>query len=439
MTRRLWLLSSLVYLLVLFAFIIRRGELAALAFLPLVMIFSAIFQGMLSGEKLSAVRGLSAQKVSPGRAVTVRLEVFNEGNQVLRVAIVDPARAQFLTVEGETEALTMLDAGKSITLEYQVTGKRGLVKFPDVEATVEDAFGLFKRIVYLRAPASLTILPKVDKLRSVPMAPARTQIYAGLIPAKLSGSGINFFGVRPYRPGDPQRWINWKKTARYEESFYITEFEQERIADVGLVLDARDLTEVTGRDDTLFEHSVQAVASLADSFLRYGNRVGLMVYGRGTEATFPGYGKYQRERILRSLAYAKTGENMVLVNLGYLPTRFFPAKSQIVLVSPLAMDDIEPLVRLRANGYNVMVISPDPIAYETAMYSPGRERELAHRIARLERIILLRQVREAGIPVVDWDVQTPLDTAIQTTLGRGGIRGQPRAALQGNNSNGGRQ
>ena len=40
------------------------------------------------------------------------------------------------------------------------------------------------------------------------------------------------------------------------------------------------------------------------------------------------------------------------------------------------------------------------------------------RIARLERALLLRQLRRAGIQVVDWQVDRPFDQAVHTSLNR---------------------
>lgn len=66
------------------------------------------------------------------------------------------------------------------------------------------------------------------------------------------------------------------------------------------------------------------------------------------------------------------------------------------------------------------MISPDPVAYEVGLVGQGRERvkelELAVRIARLERILLLRRLQKFGIRVVDWQVDKSLNQVIHTTL-----------------------
>jgi uncharacterized protein (DUF58 family) len=252
----------------------------------------------------------------------------------------------------------------------------------------------------------------------VAIRPLRTRGTAGPVPARQGGAGIDFFGVREYQMGDPRRWINWRASARHPRALFTNEFEQERIADVGLILDARRRTDVVAGEDALFEYGIRATASLAERFLSDGNRVGLLVYGRALDWTFPGYGKVQRERILRALARAQTGDSQVFDKLDYLPTRFFPARSQLVLFSPRCMDDLRMLVRLRARGYQLLVIRPDPVSMELDVLGNMPGSDLAARIVRVERTLLQRKLQQAGIHVVDWRLDRPFDQVIHASLSR---------------------
>jgi uncharacterized protein (DUF58 family) len=233
-------------------------------------------------------------------------------------------------------------------------------------------------------------------LKYITIRTRRTRVYSGTIPARVGGSGVEFFGLREYQPGDPPRWINWRASARQDETMYANEFQQERVADVALVLDGRVKTNRFRDGRSLFEHSVLAAASLADAFLSQGNRVGLLHYGRYLDWTFPGYGKVQRERILQALAHAQTGGSPVFSGLEHIPVRFFPAHSQVVLVSPLHADDLETLIQLRARGYQIMIISPDPVAFELAYLPQVLSVKLAARVVRMERNLLLKKYSGPG-------------------------------------------
>jgi uncharacterized protein (DUF58 family) len=173
---------------------------------------------------------------------------------------------------------------------------------------------------------------------------------------------------------------------------------------------------------------VQAAASLADALLHQGNRVGLLLYSSYLRWTFPGYGKIQRERILHALANARTGESQVFADLEHLPTRLFPPESQIVLISPLLEDDFMPLVQLRAQGYEVMVISPNPVRFELSYLPPSKTVQLAGRVVQMERTMLLQRMGRAGIHVLDWDVTEPFDLFVKRRLGRVPALARMRAA-----------
>ena len=414
--KRSLLLGIFVYSVLIAGLISRNGALVALAFPLVLYLFVALFQRP-EDLNLRTTRVLSETCVSQDTHVEVTLTLVNEGAIVEELLVADIVPPALTLVEGETRALATLASGETLTLSYTVSGKRGSYDFRDVHVTAYEHLGLFSRHKKLEIFERLLVLPSVLQLRRVPIRPLQTRGYAGPVPARRGGPGVDFYGVREYQAGDPLRWINWRISARHTRTIFTNEFEQERVADVGLILDARRRNDLVVNRQSLFEHSIQAAASLAGAFLNDGNRVGLLVYGRGLEWTFPGYGKVQREQILRALARARTGDSLVFESLDYLPTRFFPAKSQIVLVSPLCEDDPQMLVRLRARGYQVLVISPDPVSFE-AERATTKDAVLAARLARLERTLLLRRLSGAGIQVVDWSVHAPFDRTVNASLGR---------------------
>jgi len=415
--RRLVLLGGLAYALLLVGLAARNGGVLALI-LPLVVYLGAAALYGPRGVQLRAVRTLGADRVYSGTPVTVGLTITNEGPGLEEVFIEDLFPRELALLEGEASLLASLPPGGSLVLGYTLLGKRGCFEDWDVRVTAGERLGLLRRQQVFPVPSRLWVLPRAARLRRLPIRPLRTRGPAGPVPARQGGSGVDFYGVREYQPGDPRRWINWRISARHPQALFSNEFEQERIADVGLILDARRRSDVRLADDSLFEHAVGATASLAEAFLNDGNRVGLLVYGRFLDWTLPGYGKVQRERILRALARAGTGDSQIFDRLEYLPTRYFPAQSQLVLVSPLCPDDLPMLVRLRARGYQVLVIRPDAIAFELGAIDRRPETDLAARILRLEQGLLLRRLRQAGVQVVDWPVDRPLEQAVHASLGR---------------------
>ena len=121
---------------------------------------------------------------------------------------------------------------------------------------------------------------------------------------------------------------------------------------------------------------------------------------------------------MQSLARAEIGNSSVFTDLMRLPSQLFPINSQLVLISPLKNDDYNTLIHLRARGYQVMVISPNPVDYEQENLPDNANIRLAARIIGMERRMFMLKLKRAGIQALDWDVNQPLDRLVKSHLGR---------------------
>jgi len=415
--RRLTLLTVLIFTIYLLGLAALDGELIALA-IPLAVYLGFGMLRSPQNNALEVTRTLEMERTRPLNAVRVQIKIVNRGPAVDEILVRDGVPDGLRVTQGQSAARLPLPDGQH-TWAYTVQGNRGTYDFQEVSAVLSEHLGVAHRTLHYPLRSRLTVLPDSYPLRKLSIRPTRTRGFAGPIPSRQSGSGTDFFGVREYQLGDPFRWINWRLSARHNELLFSNEFEQERLADVGIILDARERTNIgvtEGSSPALFESSVQAAAALAEQFLEDGNRVGLLVYGRGLDRTFPGYGRHQRERIFQALARATIGDSLVFDSLDFLPTRFFPARSQIVLITPLCAEDPPVLARVRARGYEVLVVSPDPVDYEATRLGNDSLTALAARIAAVERALWLRSLERVGIQVVDWKVGSSLDAAIHAAL-----------------------
>jgi uncharacterized protein (DUF58 family) len=419
MRNHLFLLAALIFTIILVGLLSLRGDVLALA-LPLVVYLGAAVWFSSGEVNLSIQRKLSADWVNEGTPVTVTLTLVNNGSDVEELLLQDrlPPGAQL--IDGETSLFISLPARATHELSYTIRPRRGEYNWRPMKGLAGEMFALFGRELLVEAPNKLYVRPAVLQFSPIPIRPPQTRGFSGPIPARQAGSGVDFFSVREYEPGDPQRHINWKIAARHPFDLFTNTHQAERVADVGIILDSRIQLNVFAHGDSLFEHSTQAAASLAATFLGDGNRVALLVYGGSIQSVYPGYGKVQRERILNALARARLGRNYALENLGHLPTRFFPTRSQIVLISPLQFDDLPILVQLRARGYAVMLICPNALDFEIYPGTPNPQEDLAYRLANAERVFMLQQARRIGVQVVDWRVQDPLEPILLHT-----VRSQP--------------
>jgi uncharacterized protein (DUF58 family) len=138
---------------------------------------------------------------------------------------------------------------------------------------------------------------------------------------------------------------------------------------------------------------------------------------------FPGYGKVQLHRIMGCLSKAKVGsENRTPVHLDFIPIRMFPSRALIIIISPLVSADRYIFRRLRAYGYQALLVSPDPIDFASPTLAQDTTTQLAIRTARVERRLRLNDISQLQIPVVDWQISQPLFPLVRNALTRS--RGQ---------------
>lgn len=416
MSGRFLLLASMIYMLFMIAIATLNGGPLVLA-LPMVLYLGIAILNSPPQVNLRIERVLKQDTLTENNETKIKLQITNDGSNLEEVLIIDLLPEGLELVDGNVTALATMPHNEKLEMEYTVRAKRGGYEWEHVVVEAGDHLGVMRRKLQINVPGHLTYLPTSPHVRKIAIRPRRTHGHSGPIPARIPGSGIDFYGLREYQLGDPRRWINWRASARHENQLYVNQFEQERIADVGIILDARQQADVVlSQKEALFEYSIKATGALAEAFLNDGNRVGLLIYGFGMERIFPGYGKVQLKRIRQALGQARTGHNFALESLRYLPTRFFPAGSQVVMVTPLQNSDLNAFTRLRASGYEVMVISPDPVNYEARHL--GIYGELAWQLAKIERALLLHKLQRMGVRIVDWDVSQPFEPLVRFAFSR---------------------
>lgn len=409
--------GALAFVFLLTGMAIRSGTLIA---------FAAVFVATLAGTRLreppapqlDVRREFESRRVGQGKPVGVTLHVTNTGERLPSLVLADEVPRGLAVRSGSPRQMIRLAAGETFSCTYTVSGERGRYRFSRVEAR---SYGFAAERVRRAAHTvygELTGLPPRRTIEAIPLLPRRTLLYHGPIRAGVPGEGTDFFDVREYAEGDPLRRINWRASARHEGRLFTTDFERERIAEVGIIVDGRLGRNPLVRGVSLFEHSVAAAVSLSDSLLADGHRVGLITIGTGLSWTFPGYGKRQAERIYTALATATEGDSAVFDALDSVPTRVLPASSQVIVVSPVGGSDVRAISVMVARGYSVIVVRPDPLSLEPLPPTPAREAAIARRLLTIDRVLTVRELERVGVPVVSWNVNEPFEACIRANIPR---------------------
>lgn len=389
--------------------VVGRPAVVLLAAVPL----AALGAGSLTAPptpEVSVSRALSSDSPELGERVTVRVTVTNEGASMADCHIADELPADIGALDAP-ETSVRLPAGTTATLEYTVVARRGEHAFGDVTVT---ARGLTAEESVTEAiESAFRCRPESRPLSLRPAVRRR----AGERSSDTAGSGVEFHSVREYRPSDPQRRIDWRRFARSGELTTV-EFRDDAPETLHLLVDARPLCAVRGGDaePTAVAYCADAAERLAAALSNRGIEVGVGLYPRSPVAVPPGTGRPHRERIRRLLdgheafpwgdgdeapTAARTASPEAPTADGGLPERL-RRTGRVVLLSP-CLDDrpVEFVETIHGSGGDIGLLSP-----EIGGESPGAVIERARRAERLDRL------SGAGVRVVDWDVEAPLERAV---------------------------
>lgn len=387
---------------------------------PALLLVAAVPVGVLAvvaasnepDPSLVVSRSIDRESPQPGETITVETTVTNVGEGLADVRLVDLVPAGVHVVEGSPRLGAPLPANAARTIRYDVRVRRGHHTFEGVRAICRDLAGAREVDCVIQSTDSFTCVPDPAPLSTVPLR-ALTTPYAGRIPTDQPGEGQEFHATREYRPGDALRRIDWNSYASTRDLGTV-QFRTERAATVVVVADAREPTFVRSSPDApaASDRCLDATARLSISYLDHGDNVGIGSLGRDAWID-PGSGDDHRNRLLHTLGTdpgfspAPGGADLsVHQSLAWLRHRL-PADAQVVVCTPLIDDDAARLVELlEAHGHAVSVVAPDP----TSDGSAGRT------LARLERDRRVDQVRELGVPVVDWQEDTSLERALLASV-----------------------
>lgn len=152
---------------------------------------------------------------------------------------------------------------------------RGIHRFDDVRVEATDPLGLFFFESRIACPGEIVVHPSPVPSRMPRNGGAGWQGLRDRDGSARRGEGLDFHGVRDYRPGDPSRRVHWRTTAR-RGTLAVVEFEKAFQQDVCVVVDhGTDVPAGEGRETPL-EYSVKAAATRVDQVLATGGGMTLV-------------------------------------------------------------------------------------------------------------------------------------------------------------------
>lgn len=349
--------------------------------------------------------------------VRVSVTVQNVGDTpLLDCSVIDGVPPDLLVTDDSPRHGTALRPGTETTFSYTLTAIRGEHTFTPPVVIARDLSGSVERLTRVEPAGETTIscVPRLEPLETMPLR-THTTPFAGRGTSDTGGNGVEFYGLREYRPGDPRSRVDWNRLAKTGELSTL-QFRAERRRTVMIVIDARSESYLA-RDETersAVDQSVTAAGRLFATILDTNINVGIAALSPHSQACWlaPNSGDAHRRQGRRLLACHPALSAMCATGDGresgsesveQLCSRL-PATGQIIVLTPLCDDSIsESIKQLEALGHPVTVISPNP----TALTSPGGQ------LVHTERALRIARLHCSEIPVLDWRYgDEPLSAAI---------------------------
>ncbi len=330
----------------------------------------------------STLRALEVVRQAPGlmkegQQRPVRLTVTNSGVRRRYFFTVSDRLPDGLEVAGEERALVpSLAADEQFTVEYTLRARRrGVYEIGPAILEHSDLIGMFQFERELGGSAELVVHPTPERIPAVwdraaslraPQQPRR----------RFRGEGTEFYGTRPFVPGDDLRRVDWKSTARRGQ-LIVREYERAEATDATIVLDLQRSHHRGQGDDATVERAVKLAASVMAQLLERGSSVGLVAAGIEDHSVPPSADPRQRTRMLDALARVRADGTQTLAGVLAEYQSYLPDGGMVIVISPrLDSEALGVAEDLQTRGYAVswMVV-------EARGEVAGRRRIQPHQLA----------------------------------------------------------
>lgn len=350
--------------------------------------------------------------VEVGQRVRLLVDVDPGGGaELVAIRLPDPRRAG----PGPVHVVQATAGTLGTRLRWDAWGEHTDLR-PDHLVAGPDALLVYGPVV--GEESRRAVLPAVTPIPAGPLPPRATGLL-GAHRSRRPGDGIELRDIRPHRPGDRLRGVDWRTTLRAGSrsdgdvlgTLFVRERHAEADADVVLALDTRvdvgaDLGDwaagpagATVRAGGSLDTAVTAATALAASYLRQGDRVGFVDLGRPQFRVRAGVGARQllrlRHQFVRCVLTAGWAPRPVL------RAEQVPPGALLVVLSPF-LDDAVVEQTLHATRRGNLVLAVDVLPTGLRPARDHRWGAVVARIVEAEHEARLAALRARGVAVVRW-------------------------------------
>jgi uncharacterized protein (DUF58 family) len=306
------------------------------------------------------VRRKLPERICAGDLLLVDLTAENGRSRLGSWAVVVEDAIQLDSVGGDLQRSSVrvmfpfLGAQDERRIPYRcVLFRRGRYRFGPLKVSTRFPFGLLQATMAIGRCDTLIVCPRIGHL---------TRTWMQTVEADRTGSHRSprrhgrmegeFYGLRDWRPGDSQRWIHWRTSAK-QGKLAVRQFEQQRHRDVALIVDLWQPRDTTDEQLQNVELAVSfAATAVADLCRRGGIQLSLAIAGTTCDHHSGTASPMLMNEMLERLAVVEAGEtNNLPAALGrVLSDARGGARLIVVSTRP---HDVHQIRRLKEAGDNV--------------------------------------------------------------------------------------
>lgn len=245
---------------------LRWPEFAVAGIIAAVLLLGAV-PFLFGGRSYAVDFSLPDDRVVAGTEVTATVSITNTSPHVEL-----PGRLEIPIGTGLTEiGIPLLRPGQSFVTDVAIPAhRRGVIPVGPLTTVRTDFVGVLRRELLWSDVRELFVHPQTVSVPST--ATGLIRDLEGNPTLNLTDSDISFHAIRQYHPGDGQRHIHWKSTAK-TGTLMVRQFEESRRSRMVLILGTRE-TEFA--EDEEFEMAVSILGSLGARAIRDGRNLAVV-------------------------------------------------------------------------------------------------------------------------------------------------------------------
>jgi len=230
----------------------------------------------------------------------VKLKIIYEGSSAAKLKVYDFYPSE-VDVEGLPRSIEFQTRGV-LKLEYRIRPHvRGNIYFGQTQLVIEGLVGFLDRSIKVGHDNETKVYPNFRAVSGYAVLAAENRLsQMGIIKKRRRGEGLNFHQLRPYRPGDSMRQIDWKATSRIKK-LVSREYQEERDQQVVFLLDCGRRMLAKEGDLSHFDHTLNSLLLMTYVALKQGDSVGLMTFSGEKRWLSPRKGEHRFNEMMNTI------------------------------------------------------------------------------------------------------------------------------------------